>query len=130
MTVALDIFPAPWSEVTATALFFAPAVVPVTFTEKVHEPLAASVSPVSETVPDPGAAVIVPPPQVPVWPLGVDTTKPNGRVSVKPMPLSVTVVFEFVIVKIRLVLPFRGMVAEPKIFVMIGEKTPGPAVVV
>src|SRR5207245_8303934 len=40
--LAFDVFPAPPSvEVTATLLFFGPAVVPVTFTDTVHEALAA-----------------------------------------------------------------------------------------
>jgi hypothetical protein len=32
-------------------------------------------------------AVMVPPPQLPVRPFGVDTTRPAGRVSVKPTPV-------------------------------------------
>jgi hypothetical protein len=40
-------------------------------------------------------AVIVPPPQLPVKPLGVETTKPAGNVSLKPIPPSVVVVLLF-----------------------------------
>jgi hypothetical protein len=80
----------PCVEVTLpVVLFLVPAVVPVTLTEKVHELLAAIVAPERLMVPDPAVAVIVPPPQVPVRPFGVETTRPVGNVSVKPMPLSV-----------------------------------------
>src|SRR5579864_5799358 len=70
--------PAPPSvEVAApVVLFCTPAAVPVTFTLKVHDALADSVAPVRLTLPDPAAAAIVPPPHVPVTPLGVAIRKP------------------------------------------------------
>ncbi len=68
-------------------LFFAPAVVPVTFTLNVHEPFAASAAPANVTDPDAAVAVIVPPPQVPVSPFGVETSSPAGKVSVNPTVL-------------------------------------------
>ena len=44
VTLALEVLPVPPSvELTWTLLFFTPAVVPCTFTETAHEPLAASV---------------------------------------------------------------------------------------
>jgi hypothetical protein len=76
-------------------LFFAPAVVPVTLTEKVHEPLAAIVPPERLIAPEPAVAVIVPAPQLPVRPFGEETTKPAGRASVKATPAAAVVVLEF-----------------------------------
>ena len=63
-----------------------PAVIPVTFTANVHEPLAARVAPVRPIAPVPGVAVIVPAPQVPARPLGVETVRPGGSASVNPTP--------------------------------------------
>jgi len=96
VTVAFAVFPAPAVvEVTATLLFCTPAVVPVTFTEKVHEVLVGKVVPARLTTVAPEAAVIVPPPHEPVRPLGVDTTRPAGKVSLKLTPVSVVVVLLF-----------------------------------
>lgn len=76
----------PLIEVTLpVVLFFVPAVVPVTFTEKVQLLFPAMVAPESETVPLPAVEVMVPPPQLPVRPFGVDITRPAGMVSVKPI---------------------------------------------
>src|ERR1700694_259105 len=67
----------PSTEVTApVVLCVVPAVVPLTFTLKVHEALPASVAPVKLMLPDPAVAVIVPPPQLPMSPFGVETTRP------------------------------------------------------
>jgi len=77
----------PSVEVTAlVTLFCCPAAVPVTFTEKLHELLAASVAADKAIALLPAVAVIVPPPQIPVRPLGVETTNPAGSVSLKPIP--------------------------------------------
>src|SRR5579864_2599380 len=86
---ALDVLPAPASvEVTWTLLFFTPAVVPVTFTDTVQLALEASVAPLRLTTPEPATAVAVPP-HVLVNALGVATTRPAGRLSVKAIPVSV-----------------------------------------
>ena len=86
----------PSVEVTLpVVLFCVPAAMPVTFTEKVHDALAASDAPVRLIVLVPAVAVIVPPPQEPVRPLGVEITRPAGRVSVKPTPVIVVVVLVF-----------------------------------
>jgi hypothetical protein len=66
-----------------------PAVVPVTLTEKLHEPLAARVAPNRVTTPLPAVAVIIPPPHEPDMTLGVDTTTPVGSESVNPTPVKV-----------------------------------------
>jgi len=117
---ALDVFPVPPSvEVTCTLLFFTPAIVPCTFTVTVQLALAASVPPVRLTEPEPATAVAVPP-QVLFNPLGVATTKPAGRVSVNAMPVSARVVFGLLMVNVSEVVPFSGMLAAPKAFVMLG----------
>jgi len=73
---------------------------------KVHDPEAAIVAPERLTEFDPAVAVMVPPPQDPVSPLGVAMVKPLGNVSVKAVPLSAAAAFAFAIVKLKLdVLP-------------------------
>ena len=99
-------------------MFFPPTVVPVTFTAKVQEPLAAMVPPERLMLPDPATAVAVPP-HVLVSPLGVATTRPEGRLSVNATPVSATV-FGFVMVKVSVVEPFSGMVAAPNSLVIEG----------
>ncbi len=81
--------PAPLSfaETGLVVLTCGPAVTPVMFTLKVHELLMASVAPESETVADPAVAVMIPPPQVPVSPLGVAMASPEGNESVKETPV-------------------------------------------
>src|SRR5260370_3983477 len=108
-------------EVTAVVvLLFAPAVVPVTFTENVHPVLAASVAPDKFTEPDPCAAVIVPPPHEPVRPLGVATIRPACSMSVNPIPLSEVLPFGLLMVKLSDVDPLNGIVAAPKEFRIVG----------
>jgi hypothetical protein len=78
---------------------------------------------------------MVPPPQLPVRPLGVETTKPAGSVSVKPMPLKDVVALPFWMMKLNEVEPFNGMLAAPNDLIMTGgsvtvieafEVLPGP----
>ena len=76
-------------------LFFVPAAAPVTFTANVHELLAAMLAPDKLMMFVPEVAVMVPAPQVPVWPLGVDTAKPAGSVSLNPTPVKPVVVLLF-----------------------------------
>jgi len=117
---ALDVLPVPPSvEVIATLLFFIPAVVPVTLTDTVQLALAASVPAERLTEPEPPTAVPVPP-QVSLR-FGVDAiTRPAGRVSVNVTPFKVTVVFGLVMLKVKLVVPFKGMFAAPKDLVIVG----------
>src|SRR5262249_31768037 len=70
--VAVAPAPAPPSvDVTVlVVLGLVPAVVPVTLTEKVHEPPPARVAPLRATEPLPAVAAIVPPPQAPLRPFG------------------------------------------------------------
>jgi hypothetical protein len=122
--VAVAVLPVPPSvEVTAlVVLTCAPAAVPVTFTENVQLLLAAIVPPVRLMVFVPWVAVIVPAPQVPVRPFGVEMIRPAGSVSEKAMPLS-GVPFGLVMVKLRLVEPFRGMLAAPNALAMLAGPT-------
>ena len=122
MMLALAVPPVPASveEIAPVVLFFAPAVVPVTLTENEQEALVAIVPPERLTAPEPAVATIVPEPQEPVRPLGVETIKPEGRVSLKATPVIPEVVFGLVIVKVRLVEPLRGMLAAPKAFAIVG----------
>src|ERR1700761_1989882 len=78
LTLAVAVPPVPPSfDVTfPVMLVFVPAVVPVTFTENVQELLAAIVPPERLIVPEPAVAVIVPEPQEPVTPFGVEITRP------------------------------------------------------
>jgi len=116
----------PSVEVTLpVVLFCKPAAIPVTFTENVQELFAAMVPPVRLIVLVPAVAVIVPLPQDPVKPLGVEITKPAGRVSVNATPVIPMVVLPFWMVKVRLVEPFSGMLAAPNALVI----TAGPVTV-
>src|SRR3982751_4360005 len=54
--------------------------------------------------PEPGDAVAVPP-QVEIKPLGLATTKPDGRASVKATPVSAAKLFGFVMEKLTVVVP-------------------------
>ena len=104
----------PSVEVTLpVVLFCVPAAIPVTFTENVQELLAAIDAPVRLITLVAWVAVIVPPPQEPVSPFGVEITRPAGSVSLKPTPVSVVVVLLFWMVKLKLVEPFSGMLAAP-----------------
>jgi hypothetical protein len=115
VTDALAVLPVPpFVDVTVTLLFFTPTVEPSTSTEKVQDPPPASVAPVRLTVEEPAEAVIVPPPQLPVNPFGVATTRPVGRLSVKAIPANTVPGFGLVIVKLKLVVPFNGMLDAPK----------------
>jgi len=100
-----------------------PAVIPVTFTEKVQEAFAAMVPPDKLITPVPAVAVMVPAPQEPVRPFGVEITKPAGRVSLKATPVSATVALGFVMVKLSDVEPFSGMLAAPNAFAIVGGAT-------
>jgi hypothetical protein len=100
-------------------LFITPADTPTTFTEIVHEALEARVPPERLTWPEPVTAVAVPP-QVLLRPLGEETARPAGRLSVNATPLSATFVFGFVMLKVREVTPPSEIAAEPNDLVIVG----------
>jgi hypothetical protein len=124
VTLAEAVLPVPpLVEVTApVVLFLTPAAVPVTFTFKVQEELAATLAPDRLITPEPAVPEAVPP-QVLVSPLGVEITRPDGSVSLKPTPLSVVVPLLFWMVKPSKVEPFRGIVAAPKALLIAGGPT-------
>src|SRR5260370_39316794 len=104
-------------------LLCVPAAVPVTFTAKVQEVLCARVAPERLMTLVACVAVIVPPPQEPVRPWGVATTRPAGKVSLKPIPLSTVVVLLFWMVKVNEVVPLSGMLAAPNALMITGGAT-------
>jgi hypothetical protein len=114
----------PSVEVTfPVVLFCVPAAMPVTLTENVQLELAARVAPLRLIVFVFCVAVIVPPPQEPVRPFGVEITRPAGSVSLKLTPVNAAVVLGFVTVKLKLVEPFSGMLAAPNALVRVGDAT-------
>lgn len=124
VTVAVAVLPVPPSveETLPVMLTLVPAVVPLTATWTLQANVnPGMLPPVREMELEPVTAVRVPL-QVLIKPLGVATTRPAGRVSVKakpvcdpkPMPM----------VKLRLVEPFRAMAAAPKDLKMLGEGDP------
>ena len=127
MTLAEAVLPLPPSvEVTAlVTLFCMPALTPETFTAKLQEPFAAKVALARLTLADPAVAVIVPPPQPPVSPMGVETIKPAGNESVKLIPLSEAPELGLDKVKVKVVVPFNGMLVTPKAFAIVGGKVCG-----
>jgi len=71
----------------------------------------------------PGAAEIALP-QLLFSPLGVATTSPAGKLSVNASPVSPSPLLGFDKAKFKLVVPFSGMVAAPKLLLMLaGEAT-------
>jgi hypothetical protein len=120
--VALAELPVPpLVEVTGDVeLFFMPTVEPVTLTENVHDPLAASVAPDKLAEPDPAVAVMVPPPHDPVSPLGVEITRPAGSASVNATPVSGLEAFGLVMVNDSDVEPPTKIDAAPNDLLMLG----------
>src|ERR1043166_6208509 len=122
--VAVAWLPEPaFAEVTVpVVLTLCPPLVPVTLIENVQEPPAVIVpfarltTEKPETVP----VVIVPAPHEPVSPFGFGIVKPAGSVSPKPTPVSATVAFGFVMVKVSVVVSFKLMLAAPNAFAMLG----------
>jgi hypothetical protein len=94
-----------------------PVVAPVTVTKNEQLPLAASEPPLKLI--RFGAVVETMPPQVAVGP-AVGTVIPAGRVSVKAMPVRPCVEFGLVMLKVRLVVPFRRMLDAPNDFMSVG----------
>jgi hypothetical protein len=128
----------PCVDVTApVVLFCAPAVIPVTFTVKLQDALAANVPLDKLTLVEPATAAPVPP-QVLANPFGVATTSPAGKESVNATPVSARLAFGLLIEIVSDVPPFSGIVAAPNTFAIVGgpstvtdafEVFPAPAVV-
>jgi hypothetical protein len=113
----------PSLELTAlVVLICIPAAVPVTVSENVQEVLLARVAPLRLITLVFCVEVMVPPPQLPVSPLGVETIKPAGSESVKPMPVSDRAL-GLLIVKLKLVEPLSGIVVAPNALAIDGGPT-------
>src|SRR5260221_544325 len=84
--------------------------------------LAAIDPPDRLIVPDPAVAVTVPP-HTPLNPFGVATNNPAGNVSLKATPDSEDVL-GFVMVKVRLVEPFKAIEDAPNALLMVGTDEP------
>jgi hypothetical protein len=113
--------PASFDVTAAVVLFCVPNDVPITFTENVQLALPANVRPDRESELDPAVATIVPAPQLfAISPLGVDITKPDGKESVKPIPVRGPPVFGLMTVKLKLVVPPIEILAAPKLLVRVG----------
>src|SRR5215469_13055275 len=128
VAVAVPPVPALVELTVPVVLTLCPPVVPTTFTENVQEPPAAIVPPERLTTENPEMVpvVIVPAPQEPVRPFGLATASPAGSVSPKPTPVSPTVALGLVIVKVRVVVAFRLMLAAPNALAIDG----GPMIVI
>src|SRR5215471_14638951 len=96
-----------------------PAAIPVTFRLIVHDAFAARAPPLRVMEEEPAAAVAVPPHEL-VRPLGVETCKPAGKLSVNAIPLSPSDVFGLLMLKVSEVLAFNRMLAAPNALVMVG----------
>src|SRR4051812_49378446 len=110
-------------DVTVPVVFtLCPPVVPTTFTENVQDPPAAIVPPERFTTekPDTVPVVMVPAPHDPGSRFGVATVSPPGSVSPNATPVSATVAFGLVIVKLSVVVAFKLMLAAPNAFAMLG----------
>jgi hypothetical protein len=107
----------------AVVLVYAAETVPITPTVRVHELETARLPPVRITLALPATAVAVPP-QVLASPSGVATCSPDGKVSVKPTPVSATLLAAgLVSVNVRLVVPFTGIAGAPNTFAIAGGAT-------
>jgi hypothetical protein len=116
----------PWVEVTALVLLFCePVAVARTLSVKAQVAPAASAAADKLTLFDPAAAVIVPPPQLPARPLGVATSRPAGRVSVKPIPVREDPALGLDRLKVRVVVSFKATCPAPKDFEIFGGRMLG-----
>jgi len=99
-----------------------PKAIPTTFAATVHDPLGAIVPPDKLIVPPPATAVAVPP-QVLLKPLGEATVSPGGSGSEKETPSAATVVFGFVMVKVKVEVPLSGIVVGLNALLIDGGAT-------
>lgn len=114
----------PLVEVTAlVVLVKSPNAAPVTLTVIVQLLPAATVPPVSDTLPVPDTAVTVPP-QVLFRPLGVAITVPLGSVSVNDTPVSAAVLTAgLVMVKVSVVASFSAIAVGLNALLIVGGAT-------
>jgi hypothetical protein len=125
LTDAVAVLPVlpPVALTVPVVLTWLPAAVAVTFTEKLQELLMAIVPAVRLMLCEPAEAVTIPTPHVPVRPLGVDTTNPEGRLSTNATPFRGVVVFGLVIVKVSEVALLKGIDVAPNALLIVGGVT-------
>ena len=99
---------------------------PVTLTLKVQEVLGARVAPERLTALEPAVAVIVPPPQEPVRPFGVEMIRPDGRVFATTIPVK-AIPDGFAIKKVSDVDPPTGIDAVPNAIEIVGPTRKAPS---
>src|SRR5262249_26783026 len=117
VTVLLVVPVPPSVEVIAPVVFAAsPATVPFTLTLNVHEALWITDPPDRLITPVPAVAVTVPPQVLLTFGVELTTRVPvlDGRVSLKLIPVRSPAAVEFglLIVKVKVAVPFIGMLAE------------------
>ncbi len=93
--------------------------IPVTLAVIEHEAPEARLPPLQLMTDEPAAAVTVPS-QVVDSPLGVATTRPAGKLSVNPTPVSVVDVLGLLMEKFRAVVSPVKMGFSPKLLAMMG----------
>jgi hypothetical protein len=123
--LAEAVFPVPpFADVTASVtLFFTPLVVPRTETLTEQDEFTATEPPESVMLVAPATGVNVPP-QVFVAPGVGSTSRPAGKGSTTPTPVSATVLTPgFVIVSVRVVVPFSAIVVGANAFAIVGGAT-------
>lgn len=113
-------FPALAERTACVVLVTGPITVPVTFTVTVQLAPAAKDTLLNMVINEPSA--VIGPLQVLTAPVGIATDKPGGSTSTTPTPVSPTVAFGLVNVKVKGVIPFKPMAAAPKAFVSSGGK--------
>jgi hypothetical protein len=118
-------FPASLDVTAPVVLVCVPDVVPVTFTAKLQDALAVSEADERLTLFDPATAAIVPPPQLPVRPLGLATICPDGSASVKPIPLNKMLALGLERLKASDVVPFSDTLPDPYALVIFGGSFAG-----
>ena len=101
-----------------------PGAAPATLTEKLQLEPAGIVPSTRVTRCEPAAAAIVPAPQLPLTPFGVETTRPAGSVASSATPASGTVFCDgLVIAKVSAVDSPTVIVAAPKDADAVGGAT-------
>jgi hypothetical protein len=116
----VEVFPGGvWLEVMVTLLVIVPVFVPVTFNETRHDPTDGRVAP-DKLTEDPPAIPVTVPPQLLVRLLGDATTNPDGKLSVNATPDNEAEELGLLMLKVRLVIPFSGMLATPNVLTICG----------
>lgn len=109
--------------IAPVVLILLPAPVAVTLTENVHPALCASVAPDRLMTMVFCVAVIVLLPQLPLKPFGVAIARPDGSVSLKPMPVSAVDVLGLLIENVRALFAPRLTLVGLKPLLNVGGAT-------